>query len=327
MRVILLSGGAGKRLWPLSAGNVPKQFYPLFKDEKSQPMSMIQRIWRQLHRTGLYRVTSICAGQDQVGLIQEQLGNVSIIQEPKRKDTFGAVALATLASASFFEMRDEETILILPADHLVDDEFYREASKLPTSLKFSRSDFAVLGIRPDSPRTKFGYLLPGNVTAPGTLIGGFIEKPSTASAERLVQSGALWNAGVYCFSIGYLKKTLKTLGYPINYREFMDHYDDLPVASFDKMVAENAEQIIAKTYVGSWTDLGTWDAFLAAGEIESKGKAVLQECEQTYIVNELPLPIIANGLQGIVVVATKDGILITPNTATDTIKEALKLTG
>ncbi len=327
MRVILLSGGAGKRLWPLSAGNLPKQFYPLFRDVDGQTMSMIQRIWKQLHRTGLYRVTSICAGQDQVGLIREQLGNVSIIQEPRRRDTFAAIALSALASAAYYEMRDEESLLVLPADHLADDEFYREASKLTVALRYSRADLAVLGIRPDSVRTKYGYLLPGHVTAAGTTIDGFFEKPSALSAERLVQAGALWNAGVYCFTIGYLKQTLKALGYPANYRELLDHYDELPVASFDKVIAEKAEHIIAKTYVGSWTDLGTWDAFLAAGDLGSHGQTVMHDCEQTRIMNDLPVPIIANGLQGIVVVATKDGILVTSNAAADSIKEALQMTG
>ncbi len=327
MRVVLLSGGVGSRLWPLSNGRLPKQFYPLFRNENGESVSMLQRIWGQLRKTGLYRVASICAAGDQVSLIREQLGEVSIIQEPHRRDTFGAIALSTLACASYYNMRDEETILVLPADHLADDEFYREASKLPVALRYSGADLATLGIRPNAPRTKFGYLLLGEATAAGIRVSGFIEKPSAASAIRLVQAGALWNSGVYCFSVGYLKGILRTLGYPTHYREMTDHYGDLPINSFDRVVAEKATHIIAKTYLGNWSDLGTWDSFLSAGEVDSDGNSVLHDSEGTRVVNKLPMPVVVNGLKDIIVVATGDGILVTGKSAADAIKDALKETG
>lgn len=297
MNVVLLSGGSGTRLWPLSNEVRSKQFLKILKTSNGHE-SMVQRMYRMLKEVDKEVSIMIATSQSQVLQIKYQLGeNVGISIEPCRRDTFPAIALAcSLLKKN--GIKDNESIVVCPIDSYVDKHYFEMIKKL--SEETGKSNLGLMGIIPTYPSTKYGYILPN---------GKFIEKPNKEKAEELIQSGAFWNGGVFSFKLSYiLKKTKEILG-SSNYEYLFDNYESFKKISFDYAVAEHENSISVLPFSGEWRDLGTWNTLTEVMAEQVSGNAKAVNCDGTHIINELNIPLIAIGAENMVVAATADGIL------------------
>ncbi|MGS0443692.1 sugar phosphate nucleotidyltransferase [Bacillus cereus] len=326
MELILLSGGSGKRLWPLSNDSRSKQFLKVL-DNEGNLESMVQRVWRQLERVHLNKSTIIATSKSQVDMIHSQLGNhVPLIIEPERRDTFPAIALAATYLYSIKETDLNEVIGVLPVDPYVDVQFFERIKNLEDTLSDSNADFALIGVKPTYPSEKYGYIVPlGNGEDDYIEVSHFKEKPSIEDAKELINHNALWNCGVFAFRLGYIISLLQKKGLPIQYEELVKQYKSIEKISFDYEVVEKARKIVALSYKGEWKDLGTWNTLTEEMDTEVLGKGIISEDSlNTHLINELDIPVTVLGVKDAVVAASPDGILVTDKSASPRIKDILK---
>lgn len=310
MNIILLSGGSGKRLWPLSNEIRSKQFIKLFK-HNDQYESMVQRVYRQIKSVDKDADITIATSKTQVSSIHNQLGNdVSISIEPCRRDTFPAIVLATAYLHDVKGIELDETVVVCPVDPHVDDSYFEMIKKMDDLSKQGSSNLYLMGIEPDHPSEKFGYIIPTSKNAVSK-VSEFKEKPSEEIAKKYIEQGALWNGGVFAYKIGYVLEIAHKLIDFVDYQDLFEKYEEVNKISFDYAVAEREKDITVVRYTGQWKDLGTWDAFVNAMEDESIGNAIIDSnCKNVHVINELDIPILCVGLQDIVVSASPDGILV-----------------
>ncbi|WP_091221393.1 sugar phosphate nucleotidyltransferase [Paenibacillus sp. BC26] len=330
MKLILLSGGSGTRLWPLSNDARSKQFLKVLENDEQQLISMVQQLWGQLEASNLSEHSYIATSQSQVEMMQSQIGtDVPLIIEPERRDTFPAIALAAVYLYSVKEVRLSETITIVPVDPLVENGFFETIKELEEVLTESKADLALIGVKPTYPSSKYGYIIPD--AADETYESGykrvrnFREKPTEAQAVELLEQQALWNCGVFSFKLGYLISLLEQLNLPIQYDELRKQYQVLPKISFDYQVVEKARSIVVVPYEGGWKDLGTWNTLTEEMKNNQIGKGTISEdCKNTHLINEIDIPVSIVGLSNIVVAASPDGILVSSKSASTRIKDYIK---
>ena len=323
MKLVLLSGGSGKRLWPLSNEVRSKQFLRVLQNEDGNFISMVERVWSQVRNLGLASDTYFCASQAQSEVISSQLGDVSVIVEPQRMDTFAAIALASTYLTR--EYPSDDVVVVAPVDQYVDESFFESVAKLPNILLQSHADLALLGVKPRFPSTQFGYICgeSGVHQLHYERVASFREKPSYDIAEKLVAQGALWNCGVFCFRLSYMTKLLSDRELPSQYREMVEHFSDMPKKSFDYEVVEKASAIVVQPYDGVWKDLGTWDALAPELQVDFIGQGLAEHCSSTHVINELNIPIVAKGMRDAIVVASPDGILVADKAYASDIKNVV----
>jgi len=334
MKLVLLSGGSGKRLWPLSNETRSKQFLKVLKSPSGKPESMVQRVWRQLGYADLQRDAYISTGNSQIEMLQAQLGNdVPIIVEPERRDTFPAIALAATYLYSVAGVGLGETIAVLPVDPYVDDDFFTRLLSLEKLLHHTGAKIGLIGIEPDAPSSKFGYIVPkpsadSEEKRSYVQVSHFVEKPRTLLAEDLIRQGSLWNSGAFAFRLDYIIQLLIDRGLPVHYEQMLKSYEMLPRISFDYEVLEKETDIIAITYAGCWQDLGTWNALAEHMPEPVSGKAIVSEdCKSVHIINELDIPIALVGMRDMIVAASPDGILVSSKEASPGIKDVVQYLG
>jgi len=329
MRIVLLSGGSGKRLWPLSNDSRSKQFLKVLRDPDGRPESMIQRVWRQLGDAGLRDRAYVATGKSQVEILYSQLGSeVRLIAEPQRRDTFPAIALAATYLYAMEGVRLHETIVVMPVDPYVDGAFFRGLERLDGALEASGADLALIGVQPTYPSEKYGYIVPQpeeDAARPYLNVLGFREKPGKEDAEALIRQGALWNCGVFAFKLDFLINLLIAHELPIQFEEMRKQYGSLPKISFDYEVVERANRIAAIRYDGQWKDLGTWNTLTEEIASPVIGKGLLSEqTKGTHVINELDVPIAVLGLTDVVVAASPDGILVAEKSLSPLVKDIMK---
>lgn len=321
MNIILLSGGSGKRLWPLSNEVRSKQFLKIFKKQDGSHESMVQRMYRMIKDLDGNASITIATSENQVASIKGQLEEkVSISIEPCRRDTFPAIALATSYLHDKLGVSKEEAVVICPVDPYVDEDYFQMLLKLKGQAEKAASNLVLMGIEPTYPSSKYGYIIP---TAKDDVssVDCFKEKPSESDAEKLIRRGALWNGGVFAYRLSYvLDKANEILGTSV-YSELFERYDTLPKISFDYAVAEKENSISVLRFNGSWKDLGTWNTLTEAMSDAVSGKAVAAECENTHVINELQVPLIALGVKDLAIAATPDGILVSDKHMSSYLKE------
>ncbi|MBB6447572.1 sugar phosphate nucleotidyltransferase [Bacillus benzoevorans] len=327
MKLVLLSGGSGKRLWPLSNDSRSKQFLKVLEDNNGNLESMVQRVWRQLEKLDLNESTIIATSKSQVDMIQSQLGKtIPIIVEPERRDTFPAIALAATYLYSVKGSNLEEVVGVLPVDPYVNISFFERIKDLEATLKKSKANLALMGVKPTFPSEKYGYIVPvQNNENEYIQVSCFKEKPSEADANKLIAQNALWNCGVFAFKLEYVLSLLVDKGLPIQYVELMKQYQNLEKISFDYAVVEKAEKIIALSYSGSWKDLGTWNTLTEEMGTKQIGKGIISgDSTNTHLINELDIPVTILGIKDAVIAASPDGILVTDKSESPRVKEILK---
>lgn len=326
MKLVLLSGGSGKRLWPLSNDARSKQFLKVLENERGEMESMVQRVWGQIKGAGLADSAVIATSKVQVEILQNQLGGVPIIVEPERRDTFPAIALA----ASYLYSQGvslDETVCILPVDPYVDDVFFDRIRDLDGALHNSGAKIALMGVNPTYPSSKYGYIVPEVDTANTDYkrVGRFTEKPTEDQAERLIEQGALWNCGVFAFKLSYMMDKLVREGLPMQYEELLASYPTLEKISFDYAVVEKESHITVIPYDGYWKDLGTWNTLTENMGLKQIGKgAISEDSSNTHLINELDIPVTIIGIPDAIVAVSPDGILVSDKAASPRVKDMVE---
>lgn len=320
MNIILLSGGSGKRLWPLSNDIRSKQFIKLFKTPDGEYESMVQRVYRQIRSVDSDANVTIATSKSQVSAIHNQLGeDVGICVEPCRRDTFPAIALA---AAYLRDVRgiENESVVICPVDPYVNTDYFETLQTLSKTAACMSANMILMGIEPTYPSEKYGYIIPED-NLPTTRVKTFKEKPDAATAEKYIAQGGLWNGGVFACRLKYLLDRAHELIDFTDYQDLFDKYDTLPKISFDYAVVEKDTALQVMRFNGQWKDIGTWNTLTEAMDENCVGNAILDKtCENVHVVNELDMPILCMGLKDVVVSASPEGILVSDKNQSSYIK-------
>ena len=328
MQLVLLSGGSGKRLWPLSNNARSKQFLPLLENEDGIFESMLQRVVRQVREAKLTDDITIATNASQQDIIINQLGDsVSVVTEPERRDTFPAIALA----ASFLKYtkgcKDDEVVVVMPCDPYTEPAYFKTMAKMVEYVEQEVADLILMGITPTYPSEKYGYIVPKSEesTVEYKKVLRFTEKPSVEVAEELLKQHALWNGGVFAFRLTFMINMVSRYMNSNSFEEIRACYQKFPKISFDYEVAEKADSVAVVPFKGEWKDLGTWNILTEELHKPIIGNAVMgTHCENTHIINELQHPIYVDGLTDAVVVASPDGILVCRKEHSEEIKKAVE---
>lgn len=321
MNIVLLSGGSGKRLWPLSNDIRSKQFIKIFKTPEGDYESMVQRVYSQIRKVDADATVTIATSKTQVSAIHNQLGeDVGISIEPCRRDTFPAIALATAYLHDVQGIPEEESVVVCPVDPYVNEDYFAALKELGSLAQTGDANLVLMGIEPTYPSEKYGYIIPadkGQVSRVST----FKEKPDVKTAEEYIQKGALWNGGVFAYKLSYvLNKAHELLDFT-DYQDLFGKYETLEKISFDYAVVEKENNIQVMRFAGEWKDLGTWNTLTEAMEEASIGEAILNDqCENVHVINELDVPVLCMGLKDVVVSASPEGILVSDKEQSSYIK-------
>ena len=321
MNIVLLSGGSGKRLWPLSNDVRSKQFIKIFKGENGEYESMVQRVYRQICTVDQGASVTIATSKTQVSAIHNQLGeNVGVCVEPCRRDTFPAIALATAYLHDVQHVPEEEAVVVCPVDPFVDQDYFEALKSLADLARKGDANLTLMGIEPTYPSEKYGYIIPADKEAVSQ-VKTFKEKPDVKTAEQYISQGALWNGGVFAYKLGYvLEKAHELIDFE-DYDDLYRKYETLEKISFDYAVVEKEPKIAVMRFAGQWKDLGTWNTLTEAMEESCVGDAILNEtCENVHVINELAVPVLCMGLKDVIVSASGEGILVSDKEQSSYIK-------
>ena len=320
MTIVLLSGGSGKRLWPLSNDIRSKQFIKIFKTPDGYE-SMVQRVYRQITEVDPEACVTIATSKTQVSSIHNQLGDaVGVCVEPCRRDTFPAIALATAYLHDVKGVSLEEPVVVCPVDPYVNNDYFEALKQLSALAAQGKASLSLMGIEPTYPSEKYGYIIP-ETTEPVSKVKTFKEKPDAKTAAVYIEQGALWNGGVFAYQLQYVLKRAHELIEFTDYQDLFRKYESLTKISFDYAVVEREPEIQVLRFAGQWKDMGTWNTLTEAMQEPSIGKAMLNEtCENVHVLNELDVPVLCMGLKDVVVSASPEGILVSDKEQSSYIK-------
>jgi mannose-1-phosphate guanylyltransferase/mannose-6-phosphate isomerase len=350
---IVLSGGSGTRLWPLSRELHPKQLLALVTER-----TLLQETLLRTRRFGAGDAVSpiVVCNESHRFLVAEQLRQIdstprAIVLEPAGRNTAPAVAVAALLAQAAAPAGVDPILLVLPADHVIlDPRAFAAAVEAAVEAAESEGRLVTFGIVPDKPETGYGYLLKGASRGRWSLLEAFVEKPDLATAERYVESGRyLWNSGMFVFSASaYLEELgrhapamLEQSGAAIAGAERGEDFTRLgpaflecPADSIDYAVMEKTRNAAVVALDAGWSDVGSWSALHevlekgAAGNV-LRGDVIAEGCTNSYVAAHGRL-VAAVGLDGIIVVETPDAVLVMAAEHSQRIKQvvdALKAAG
>ncbi|UWR66733.1 mannose-1-phosphate guanylyltransferase/mannose-6-phosphate isomerase (plasmid) [Phaeobacter inhibens] len=343
---ILLCGGSGTRLWPLSRKSYPKQFVPLVGET-----TLFQASALRLSGEG-FAAPMVLTNSDFRFIVTEQLAEAgidpgAILIEPAGRNT----APAVLAAALWLRARDPEGLmLVAPSDHVVPDAAAFRAAVAAAEPAARAGELVTFGIKPDRAETGYGYLEldgdPGDFSPKVIGLKRFVEKPDLATAEDMLASGQfLWNAGIFLFSVKAIIAAFEThapdLMVPVQgavdqgepdlgfLRLDPDAWDGAADISIDYAVMERAENLAVVPYAGGWSDLGGWDAvWRESGPdgdgIVTQGRATAIECSNSLLRSEDDgLEVVGIGLKDVIAVAMPDAVLVADASRAQEVKKAV----
>ncbi len=342
---VILSGGAGSRLWPASRAAYPKQFLPL----QSEKSLFEQTLRRFIGRSGLGRPV-VVGNNDHRFLVAEtfqQLGidDYVIILEPEGRNTAPAIALA---AARIAEEDPDATLLVMPSDHLIADLNAVYAAVELGALAAEQGALVTFGIVPDRPETGFGYIEKGD-ELPGVLgtfqVANFVEKPDVKTAERYLGAGDyLWNSGIFMLPLAslfeeferYDPDTLKLARQAIMERQSdldferpqKEAFLSSKAESVDYAIMEKTERAVVVPVSMGWSDVGSWSALWEMGPKDqagntTSGDVIAVDCSNNILRSDGP-GIAAVGIEEMIVVTTKDMVLVAPKAAAQNIKKLVE---
>ncbi len=327
LHIVLMSGGTGSRLWPLSSGVRTKAFLQLLASPDGRKESMLQRVYRQLDAAGLLASTHIVTHSSLSAITHSQLGGAArIIEEPYRRGTLHAILLAAAYLKDRVGASLDDDVCVLPVDLFAEDDLFAIVRELPGMLHRSQSALGLIGAAPDHPSEQFGYILsrPDGDSRYARIVR-FVEKPPAKEARLLIEQGGMWNCGVFAFRLGAMLEKFAELKLPIDYDELLAGYAELAEASFDREIAERIDSAIVVPYHGQWRDLGTWSTLTERLDRPVTGLGSIDEgSEGTHIVNELDIPIHVIACPNLIVAAGPNGILVADKDASHAVKALLR---
>ena len=341
---VLLAGGSGTRLWPLSRKSFPKQFARLSGAE-----SLFQTTTSRMSGPG-YAPPIVLTNEDFRFIVTEQLAAIetdasAILIEPEGRNT----APAVLAAALWLEGVDPDAlILVAPSDHVIPDAEAFRAAVAAARPRAAAGDLLTFGIRPDRPETGYGYLeLEGTDGGTGPQpLARFVEKPDAATAARMLAEGRyLWNAGIFLFSVRAIldaydrhapdlveptrdavRHAKADLGFA---RLAAEPWAGLRDISIDYAIMERAENLAVMPFDGGWSDLGSWDAVWREGSatadgVVTEGDVVAIDCRDSLLRSETDrLKLVGLGLDDVVAIATGDAVLVARKSESQRVREAV----
>ena len=311
MNIVLLSGGSGKRLWPLSNDVRSKQFIKMFHGPENELESMVQRVYRQIQAADPEADITIATSRKQVSAIHNQLGErVSVCVEPARRDTFPAIALAAAYLKDVRNVGRDESVIICPVDPYVDNTYFECFKELDKMVQKGDYNLNLMGVEPTYPSEKYGYVIPENAEH-FSKVDAFKEKPDLETAKGYLQKGALWNCGVFAFKLSYVLDRAHELIDFEDYTDLCANYEKCNKISFDYAVGEHETSIGVVRYSGKWKDIGSWNTFAEEMHDPIIGNGIMDDTsDNSNIVNELNIPVLGMGLKNIIIAASNDGILV-----------------
>ncbi|AEB07298.1 Mannose-1-phosphate guanylyltransferase [Coriobacterium glomerans PW2] len=327
IHIVLLSGGSGTRLWPLSNNVRSKQFLKVLRDAEGNHVSMVQRVLGQIRRVAAELDITIATNCDQCNDIFQQIGGeYTLVLEPDRRDTASAIMLACEHLALVQGANSTDTVIVMPIDTYAEQDYYESIPAIDDAVRTGASELVLLGVEPTYPSAKYGYIVPDEGKF-GDLrrVSYFSEKPDEDTASKLIAQGALWNCCVFAFRLGYLLDLTRTFLEASSFEEYIANYSRLPKKSFDYEVVEKACSISVLSYAGKWKDLGTWNTLTDEMAEVVSGFAIVDQdtCDNVHVINETRLPIVVAGIRDAVVVVTPDGILACAKSESVDIKRLL----
>lgn len=327
MQLVLLSGGSGTRLWPLSNVTRSKQFLPLLEKEDGGMESMIQRVIRQVNESKLTDNITLATNSSQLDIIKNQLGEkVSMVTEPERRDTFPAIALASSFLSLSKGCSDDEVVVIMPCDPFTEAGYFKAIARMVECVEAGVADLVLMGVTPTYPSSKYGYVVPSATgNSSWFAVQRFTEKPTAEVAKKLLKQHAFWNGGVFAFKLGYMMEIVRKYIVSDSFEDTRARYSEFPKISFDYEVAERAKSVAVVPFAGQWKDLGTWNAITEEIHTQAIGNAVIgPECSNVHVINELQMPVFADGLKDVIVAASPDGILVCAKDRSENIKKQVE---
>ena len=314
MFTIILAGGSGTRLFPLSRSSYPKQFIPLLSDE-----SLFQKAVKRALIFSKPEEIYVVTNEEHKYLVQNQLielnlSSCNVLHEPCGRNTLPAVYYAV---REIGKINPDANVLVLSSDQLIEDsEEYRLA--ISAAEKLAESYIVTFGIVPTNPHTGYGYIKPGSVLDGGYSVSEFKEKPDAVTAEKYIADGYLWNAGIFCFKssvfIEECKKYVPEILFAFE-KPIPEAYSLLPKLSVDYGILEKSDKVAVVPMKISWNDLGSFSALYDVRDKDANGNAVSGEYLSLESSNNLIISeklVAAVGLSDIAVIDTPDVLLISP---------------
>jgi mannose-1-phosphate guanylyltransferase len=336
---VILSGGSGTRLWPLSRAGKPKQLLSLTHDE-----TMLQLTARRTGDAGRFDAPIVVANARHAAMIAEQLATVgvagaTVILEPVARNTAPAIALAAIHAAP------DALLLVMPSDHVIADVDAFRAAIDAAEAVVQEGWLATFGITPDTPEIGYGYIRSGAEIAPGVFrVDRFVEKPDRATAEAyLAEGGYAWNGGIFLFRADAYLAALDTHAPEIiaaaraamaaaqidgnEIRPDAAAFAASPDDSVDYAVMERAERVVVAPVEMGWSDVGSWDALHALADKDASGnvhhgEVIAIDTHGCLIRSDGPV-VAAVGVSDLIVIATKDAVLILPRGSSQNVKQAI----
>lgn len=334
MKVVILAGGGGTRLFPLSRQGYPKQFLKI-GNEASLLAQTIQRFLSVVEAKDILIVTN----KEYLHHVQAELKacgieDAHIILEPVGRNTAPAIALAARYCIEKLGASDSEVIFATPADHIIRPvDTFCKSVKLAADMA-AQGKIITFGVKPDKPETGYGYIQAGAACGAGFKVDSFKEKPDADTAVKYVQAGNYyWNSGMFGFTIGCLQAELSMFAPEITaltaspWEVIVDNFADMPNISIDYAVAEKSEKVVTIPLTTYWNDIGSWDAIYDVLEKDENGNAIEGDCLLVDSANSLVLGrsrlIAGIGLEDLLVVETDDVILVAKKGESQKVKDVV----
>jgi len=332
MQVIILAGGSGSRLWPLSKEACPKQFLKLYGS-----FSLLQYTVKRFLDHPILLITQ----PEYEELVHSQLKEIeaeriSILLEPCRKNTAPAIALALRFLQEKGSIHANEPILVVPSDHWIEEDqefFFCVEKALPLALA---GQMILFGATPTRAEPGFGYIQKGPFTSHCCyLVERFIEKPDKEKAQELIQEeSVLWNAGIFAFTFETMQKAFEShlpqlfRLFSLDWSDCLEYFFFLPPISLDYGVIERASSLVVAPLTTGWSDVGNWESLYEVlpkdhlGNV-SQGKVYTEGTGQSLILSK-EKPIVALGLDDVIIVDTNEALLVMKKQETKTLQHILQ---
>ncbi len=345
MKAVILAGGSGTRLWPLSRRTFPKQFLKL-NGNKSLLQKTVERFLKVVSSEDIIIMTN----KDYKFLVLAELKNAgfnipeeNIVLEPAIKNTAPAIALAMKFALEKMESNQEDVLFVSPSDHIIkpEDKFLKYLEKAETLAK--KGYIVTFGIKPEKPETGYGYIKAKNNEQIDEIkelnafpVEKFTEKPDLRTAKKYLSEGNyFWNSGMFCFGIKTMQEEFAKFEpeiakiFDLSFEETVKKFSELPEISIDYAVMEKTNKAVVLPLDIYWSDIGSWDAVYEALDKDEAqnvktGEVISVDTKNSLILGNKRL-VVACGVEDLAIIDTDDAILILKKDMSQRVKDIVNL--